>query len=159
MGFKKFFKAIINDEAFGDTLIEQVEDRYIEAQKDTPNQEPHHWLAMSWLLREKHLRGLDLMDPSSHHTALKETFLHACVQTPKCARSLGLKLLKDEHSEVYRKYPKYEQESFSLMAPVTQAEKDSTQWSLYKKYNPKKAKQEDEVGFIGLTPYHDITNS
>ncbi|MGB5987433.1 MAG: hypothetical protein WBG37_19160 [Desulfobacterales bacterium] len=68
--------------------------------------------------------------------AFGETFLHACVKPPLCARSLGLYFLYKEHPEIIEKYPKFGEEYTELIGPIFEAQEDGTIEELYRRYNP-----------------------
>lgn len=89
MGFFNKIKQFVSEEALGDETINTIESSYMIAQRQQPHEEPHAWLASAWLHRIK-ASGRSIDDESAHLIAFNETFLHACVKPPLCARSLGL---------------------------------------------------------------------
>jgi len=143
MGIGKFFKSFVSDEALGEQTVETTVTIFARAQRQQPYEETHAWLASTWLNRMK-ARGQNINDPDMHMLSFSETYLHACIKPPLCARSLGLYFLYKENPHVLEKYPKFANEYATLMGPVLQAQEDGTIENLYKRYNPKMAAEADK---------------
>ena len=135
MGFGKIIKSFYNDEALGDQTIETTETIFLRAQRQQPNEEPHAWLASTWLNRIK-AKGQNMNDPDIHMLSFSETYLHACIKPPLCARSLGLYFLYKENPHIIQKYPKFAEGYASLMGPVLRAQEEGTIDQLYRRFNP-----------------------
>ena len=140
MGFGKIIKSFFSDEALGDQTIETTETIFLRAQRQEPNEEPHAWLASTWLNRIK-ARGHNIDDSHIQMLSFGETYLHACIEPPLCARSLGLYFLYKENPHVIAKYPKFAEEYASLMGPVMKAQEEGTIDQLYRRYNPKMSEE------------------
>jgi len=143
MWFGNFIKSFYNDEALGDSTIETIEIIFLRAQRQQPNEEPHAWLASTWLARIK-ARGQNINDPDIYMISFFETYLHACIKPPLCARSLGLYFLYKENPHIIAKYPKFANEYASLMGPVLKAQEEGTIDQLYRIYNPKMYEKKDK---------------
>ena len=76
--------------------------------------------------------------------ALSETYLHACIRPPLCARSLGLYFLYKENPQIIKKYPKYSTEYNELIGPVFETQENGSIDELYKRYNPKMAENSED---------------
>jgi hypothetical protein len=144
MGFFDKFKQIYNEETLGEQTIEAVVSVFQKVQKARSHEEPHESLASTWLHRIK-LLGQDVSGQDIVLTALGETFLHACIKPPLCARSLGLYFLYKENPQVIAKYPKFAEEYNALMAPVFKAQEDDEIMGLYAKYNPRMAQDAESA--------------
>jgi len=142
MGLGNMFKQFFNEEALGDQTIETTETIFLKAQRQQPHEEPHAWLASTWLNRAK-TKGHNIDNEDVHMMAFSETYIHACIKPPLCARSLGLYFLYKENPQIIVKYPKFAEEYGSLMGPVLQAQEEGIIHDLYEKYNPKMAKSAD----------------
>jgi len=142
MGIGTLFKSFFNSEALGDQTIDTTMTIYSRAQRQQPNEEPHAWLASTWLNRMKSL-GKSIDSPEMHMMAFNETFLHACVKPPLCARSLGLFFLYKENPHVLQEHSKFSKEYESLMGPVIEAQENGSIQELYKKYNPEMAAESE----------------
>lgn len=140
MGFFDKLKQIYNEEVLGEQTIEAVVTIFQKAQKARPNEEPHESLASTWLHRMKAL-GENVSHQDIILTALGETFLHACIKPPLCARSLGLYFLYKENPQIIARYPKFVEEYNSLMTPILQAQEEGTVMDLYSKCNPRMARE------------------
>ena len=143
MGFGKIIKSFYNDEALGDQTIETTETIFLRAQRQQPNEEPHAWLASTWLNRIKAKRQ-NINDPDIHMLSFSDTYLHACIKPPLCARSLGLYFLYKENPHIIQKYPKFAEEYTSLMGPVLKAQEEGTIDQLYRRFNPKMSEEIDK---------------
>lgn len=143
MGLGKMLKSFYSDEALGDQTIETTETIFLRAQRQQPNEEPHAWLASTWLNRIK-AKGQNINDPDIHMLSFGETYLHACIKPPLCARSLGLYFLYKENPHIIQKYPKFADEYASLMGPVLKAQEEGTIDQLYRKFNPKMSEEIDK---------------
>jgi len=143
MGIKNFFKQFVSQEALGDQTIDSVVTIFNKAQKARPYEEPHESLASTWMHRMKGM-GHNVNDPNMVLNALSETYLHACIRPPLCARSLGLYFLYKENPQIIQKYPKYSAEYNELIGPVFEAQENGTIDELYKRYNPKMAKNSQD---------------
>jgi hypothetical protein len=73
-----------------------------------------------------------------------ETFLHACIKPPLCARSLGLYFIYKESPHIIQKYPKFAKEYASLMGPVLKAQEEGTIDKLYRRFNPRMSEEMDK---------------
>jgi hypothetical protein len=134
LGFLDIFKQTYNKEVLGEQTIEAVVVVFEKIQKARPYEEPHESLATTWINRI----GGDVNSQTAI-AALHETFLHACIRPPLCARSLGLYFLYKENPQIISEFPKFAVEYNTLMAPVFKAQEDGTFMALYSKYNPKMA--------------------
>ena len=143
MGLGKMIKSFYSDEALGDQTIETTETIFLRAQRQQPNEEPHAWLASTWLNRIK-AKGQNIKDPDIHMLSFGETYLHACIKPPLCARSLGLYFLYKENPHIIQKYPKFADEYESLMGPVLKAQEEGTIDQLYRRFNPKMSEEIDK---------------
>jgi len=137
MGLGNIIKGFFNEAALGDSTIETIQTMFLRVQRQQPNEEPHAWLASIWLVRMK-AWGRDISNPD---IALVQTYLHACIKPPLCARSLGLHFLYKENPRIIEKYPNYAKEYASLMGPVLKAQEDGTIDQLYRRYNPKMSEE------------------
>ena len=143
MGIKNLFKQFVSQEALGDQTIDSVVTIFNKAQKARPYEEPHESLASTWMHRMKGM-GHNVNDPNMVLNALGETYLHACIRPPLCARSLGLYFLYKENPQIIQKYPKYSTEYNELIGPVFEAQENGTIDELYKRYNPKMAENSED---------------
>lgn len=143
MGIGKIFKQFFSEEALGDQTIETTVAVFLKSQRQQPHDEPHAWLASTWLNRAK-TKGHKIDDPNVHMLSFGETYLHACIKPPLCARSLGLYFLYKENPHIIQKYPKFAEEYTSLMGPVLEAQEEGTMDQLYRKYNPKMSEEIDK---------------
>jgi len=143
MGIKNLFKQFVSQEALGDQTIDSVVTIFNKAQKARPYEEPHESLASTWMHRMKGM-GYNVNDPDMVLNALSETYLHACIRPPLCARNLGLYFLYKENPQIIKKYPKYSTEYNELIGPVFKAQEIGTMNELYKKYNPKMAENSED---------------
>jgi hypothetical protein len=138
VGFFDKFKQIYNEETLGEQTIEAVVSVFQKAQKARPYEEPHESLASTWLHRMK-LLGQNVSGQDIVLTALGETFLHACIKPPLCARSLGLYFLYKENPQIIAKFPRFAEEYNALMGPVFKVQEDDKIAELYARYNPRMA--------------------
>ncbi len=92
MGLGKMIKSFYSDEALGDQTIETTEAIFLRAQRQQPNEEPHAWLASTWLNRIK-AKGQNINDPDIHMLSFSETHLHASIILPLYASILCLSSL------------------------------------------------------------------
>lgn len=143
MGIKNLFKQFVSQEALGDQTIDSVVTIFNKVQKARPYEEPHESLASTWMHRMKGM-GHNVNDPDMVLNALSETYLHACIRPPLCARSLGLYFLYKENPQIIQKYPKYSTEYNQLIGPVFEAQENGTIDELYKRYNPKMAENSQD---------------
>lgn len=143
MGIKNLFKQFVSQEALGDQTIDSVVAIFNKAQKARPYEEPHESLASTWMHRMKGM-GYNVNDPDMVLNALSETYLHACIRPPLCARSLGLYFLYKENPQIIKKYPKYSAKYNELIGPVFGAQEKETIDELYKRYNPKMAENSED---------------
>ena len=138
MGVWNMFRQFYNKEALGEQTIQSVVTTFLKAQKARPHEEPHEALASAWLHRMK-LLGHDVSQQEIVMTALSETFLHACIKPPLCARSLGLYFLYKENPTIFVTYKKFENEYNELIGPVLKSQENDLLMELYGKFNPKMA--------------------
>jgi hypothetical protein len=143
MGIKNLFKQFVSQEALGDQTIDSVVIIFNKAQKARPYEDLHESLASTWMHRMKAM-GHNVNDQNMVLNALSETYLHACVRPPLCARSLGLYFLYKENPQIIQKYPKFSSEYNKLIEPVFEAQENGTIDELYKRYNPKMAKNSQD---------------
>jgi len=143
MGLFDAFKQVYNQEVLGEQTVEAVVTVFLKAQKARPYEEPHESLASTWLHRMK-LMGHDVRQPDIVEIAMRETFLHACIRPPLCARSLGLYFLYKENPQILNKYPKFVEEYNALIGPVLETQENGSILELYSKFNPKLAKLASE---------------
>lgn len=142
MGIGTLFKSFFNSEALGHQTIDTTVTIYTRAQCQQPDAEPHAWLASTWLNRMK-AKGENIDSPEMHMMAFSETFLHACVKPPLCARSLGLFFLYKENPHVLKEHSKFSEEYTQLMGPVIETQESGSIQELYKRYNPKMATESE----------------
>ena len=65
MGILNFFKSFVNDKALGEETVKTTETIFLRAQRQRPHEEPHEWLASTWLNRAK-AKGHKIDDPDMH---------------------------------------------------------------------------------------------
>ncbi|MEE4164601.1 MAG: hypothetical protein V2I35_01290 [Desulfocapsaceae bacterium] len=135
-----------SEEVLGEQTIEIIVAMYEKAQRQQPDEEPHIWLGNVWLGRAQAMHGVDLNEPGMLKIALYETFLCSCVESPFCARALGLYFLFKEQAQIIERYPKFAVEFDELISPVVQAKNNGTIEELYRKHNPNTA-AENGVGY------------
>lgn len=133
-------KRLLNGEALAAHTVESTENAFFRVQKESPYGEPHAWLASTWLNRIK-CRKMGYRDPDIHTLSLTETFFHACIKPPLCARSLALYLLYTENPGVMKRSKKLQREFARLMAPVIEAQESGTIREMYRMYNPRMSRE------------------
>lgn len=150
MGFLDVFRQLYDQEVLGEQTVEAVVVVFQKAQRARPYEEPHESLASTWIDRMKRMKllGGDITGHDTVEVALIETFLHACIRPPLCARSLGIYFLYKENPQILSQFPKFQEESQLLMAPIVTALESRTIMNLYSKYNPNMA--HDPAPYPGL---------
>jgi hypothetical protein len=140
MKIGKMLTRLVNGEALAEHKVESTENAFLRVQKKSPYEEPHAWLASTWRNRIK-WRSMGYGDPDIRTLSLTETFFHACIKPPLCARSLGLYLIYTEHPQVMEKCPRLRREFARLMSPVIEAQENGTLPDMYRMYNPRMSEE------------------
>ncbi len=134
MGIIKMIMSFFDGRALGEQTVEAIEVIFKRIQQKKHYENPHSWLASTWLTRMKS-RGKNVKNPGMIKLALDETFPFACIEPPLCARALGLFLLQKQNPDIVEEYPEFMEEYNELMAPVWKAKEDGTIDELFEKYN------------------------
>lgn len=138
----KNFISMFDSEKMGDMIIKKQQEIYFAYKNKYPGEEPHFWLANTYLSRRK-THGDNTNDPLLQQVSYTETFLAACLSEPNNAKSLGLYILYKERPDIVLKYHKYDKEYSNLMSGLLELKKKSPEKLIteYKKYNPRLAKK------------------
>jgi hypothetical protein len=137
MGFiTNFFKMIVNPKHLGDEIIDCIEKSYVNYKAALKPGEDLHWILAHVWLRRRMLCGDKVDNALGEDTAMKETYMFACLLPPTCVRALGIFMIGKEAPKVLRKHPEFVEELSRIMAPVMRAINNGTSDLLYKKYSP-----------------------
>ena len=105
MGFlRKLFISMHLKSINPNKFVDDIERTYSKCRAETPNMDPHYYLAQTWLTFMGSL-GNKTDEQSFQVAAFPTTHLVACIPHPQCARALGLFLLHRENPNALKKFP------------------------------------------------------
>lgn len=143
MGLGRFVQSIFDPRVLAEETVSKQEEMYRKHRDLFPSEEPHFHLAQTWRSRAA-VNGQDPEDPNVQMVSFTETFQFACLPPPKCARALGLYILYKERPDVLEQMTEMQEEFGRLMGPIHEAMANGTLEDLYRKHNPRMARQMKE---------------
>ena len=143
MGILRFLKSLSDSEVMGEEVIIAIQKLYKQTQDLSPHDEPHESLSKTWLSRAR-ARGIDINTQEVAMGAWSSTQLFSLLPHGANIRAMAIHILFLERPDIQAAYPKFEQEYDHLMKPIMAVlakGEDEVFEELYKKYNPRLAKE------------------